>query len=153
MEQGGVLKTHTNVPNSVREQLYTEENQRLNKKKKATENSTSGSPPTNATMPTGPSYTESIAINGLLDIAVDNYTKWQKSHISNEAFKDNIKKAYDIALENCLDLSQIYEDQDPDFFVKYSVKIGATRRFVRDIGFWVKRCEEITCLEDSINLV
>jgi hypothetical protein len=42
MEQGGVLETHADIPNSVREQLYAEENQRLDKKKKPTENSIIG---------------------------------------------------------------------------------------------------------------
>jgi hypothetical protein len=46
----------------------------------------------------------------------------------------NINKARDMTLENCLDLMQIYEDQDPGFFVKHGVKVGAARRFVRDIG-------------------
>jgi hypothetical protein len=59
--------------------------------------------------------------------------------MSNEAFRDNINKARDLTLENCLDLTQIYEDQDPDFFVKRGVKVGAARRFVHYIGLWVKR--------------
>jgi hypothetical protein len=50
-----------------------------------------------------------------------------------------IKKARDMALKNCLDLIQIYEDQDPSFLVKQGVKVGAGRRFVRDIGRWVKQ--------------
>lgn len=40
---------------------------------------------------------------------------------------------------------QVYEDQDPDFFVKRVVKVGcsaAARRFVSDIGHWVNRREE-----------
>jgi hypothetical protein len=48
----------------------------------------------------------------------------------------------DMTLKNCLDLMQIYKDQDPRFFVKHSVKVGAARRFVRDIGLWVKRAEK-----------
>ena len=35
VEQGGVLETHDDVPDSVREQLYAEENQRLDKKKES----------------------------------------------------------------------------------------------------------------------
>ncbi|KAJ5993369.1 hypothetical protein N7451_009093 [Penicillium sp. IBT 35674x] len=61
---------------------------------------------------------------------------------------ENINKARDVTLENCLDLMQIYEDQDPGFFVKHGVKVGAARRFVRDIGFWVKRRKESTCNEN-----
>ena len=41
-----------------------------------------------------------------------------------------------MTLENRLDLMQIYEDPDPDFFVKHGVKVGAVRRFVCEIGLW-----------------
>lgn len=167
VEKGGVLETHDDVPDSVREQLYAEENQRLDKKKKAAENSTTGSvcppininvlpagssqqsikPPANDAMASGPGCTKSIIIDGLLDVAVDEYTEWQQSRVSNEAFRENINKARDVTLENCLDLTQIYEDQDPGFFVKHGVKVGAARRFVRDIGLWVKRRKEVACNE------
>jgi hypothetical protein len=46
---------------------------------------------------------------------VEEYTEWQQSRVSNETFRDNIKKARDVTLENCLDFMQIYEDQDPGF--------------------------------------
>jgi hypothetical protein len=76
------------------------------------------------------------------------YTKWQQSSVTHETFRDNINKARDVTLENCLDLMQIYEDQDPSFFVTHGVKIGAARRFVGDtIGFWAKTREEINYLE------
>ncbi|KAJ5534297.1 hypothetical protein N7527_000551 [Penicillium freii] len=65
---------------------------------------------------------------------------------------ENINKARDVTLENCLDLMQIYKDQDPGFFVKHGVKVGAARRFVRDIGLWVKRRTEVTGNE-NIHLV
>ncbi|KAJ5110347.1 hypothetical protein NUU61_001604 [Penicillium alfredii] len=94
VEQAGVLETHADVPDSVHEQLYAE-NQRLNKKKKAAENSTSGSvcppvyinvlparssqpsiqPSANDAMRTRPGCTESIVIDGLLDNSVDEYTE------------------------------------------------------------------------------
>jgi hypothetical protein len=37
-------------------------------------------------MPTGPDCTESIMVDGLLDVAVDEYTEWQKLRVSNETF-------------------------------------------------------------------
>lgn len=61
-------------------------------------------PSTNDAIATGPGYTKSIIIDGLLDVAVDEYTEWQQSRVSNEAFRENINKARDITLENCLDL-------------------------------------------------
>ncbi|KAJ5419469.1 uncharacterized protein N7487_003019 [Penicillium crustosum] len=102
-------------------------------------------PPANDAIPTAPDCTEFIMVDGLLDIAVEEYTEWQQSRVSNETFRENINKARDVTLENCLDLMQIYEDQDPGFFVKHGVKVGAARRFVRDIGLWVKRRREATC--------
>jgi len=165
VEQGGVLETHDDVPDGVREQLYNEQNQQLDKKKKAVDNSTMGSmcppininvlpagssqqpmhTPSNDTISTTPGCTESIMVDGLLDVAVEEYTEWPQSRVSNETFRENITKARDVTVENCLDLMQIYEDQDPDFFVKHGVKVGAARRFVRDIGLWVKRRKEMAC--------
>lgn len=53
--------------------------------------------------------------------------------------EDDIEKTRDVALGNGLDLKQIYEDQDPDFFIKQGVKVGVARRFVRDIRDWVNQ--------------
>lgn len=61
--------------------------------------------------------------------------------MANETFKENIQKARDVALENCLDLKQIHEDQNPEYFIKHGVKAGAARRFVGDIGCWANRRE------------
>jgi hypothetical protein len=117
-----------------------QENQRLDNRKKPTESSTIGSiyplininvlpvgspqqsiyPPDNDAMPTGPDYTESIMVDGLLDVAVEEYTEWQESRVSNETSRENIDKARDVTL-GCLDLMHIYKDQDPGFYVKHGV--------------------------------
>lgn len=41
-------------------------------------------------------------------------------------------------IENGLDLEQVYKDQNPNFFIEKGIKIGVARRFVEDIGIWVK---------------
>ena len=150
-----VLGLHDDIPDSLREQLYVEENQRLDRRKKSSDTSTCGStchsvhlhlpsqvaiPPTTAEC-TNPAskQTDPIDIPGLLDIAVKEYATWHQSRVSSETFRENIQKACDVALENCLDLKQIHNDQDPDFFVKNGVKAGAARRFVSDIARWVTR--------------
>jgi len=94
--------------------------------------------------PAKASSAEPIVVHGLLDVAIEEYTDWQRARVSNEAFRDNIIKARDVTLENCLDLTQVSEDQDPAFFVKHGVKVGAARRFVRDIGLWLKQRGEGT---------
>lgn len=79
-----------------------------------------------------PVRNDSIGIPSLLYVAVEEYTNWHLSRVSAEMFKENIRQARDVTLENCLDLKQIYDYIDPDFFVK-GVKIGVARRFVSDI--------------------
>jgi hypothetical protein len=60
VEQGGILEDHGDVPDSIREQLYAEEKQRLEKQKSGRDNSKtgSGSPPTiiNNFLSTGSSH-------------------------------------------------------------------------------------------------
>lgn len=163
VQQGGVIETHDDIPDSLREQLYAEENQRLERRKKSLDNPPSGSacPPIHLhVLPAQPSQgpiatstgsdcanpaprqTDPIDIPGHLDTAVEEYAIWHQSRVSSEAFRENIRKACDVALENCLDLKQIHEDQDPDFFVKHGVKPGAARRFVTDISQWVHRQDD-----------
>jgi hypothetical protein len=33
----------------------------------------------------------------------------------------------------------VYRDQDLNFFIEKGIKLGVARRFVEDIGKWVKR--------------
>lgn len=166
VEQGGVLETHDDMPDSLREQLYAEGDQRHEKRNKLPDNSATYPPininvlpagssqqsvptPANNALPAKTGCAKLIIVHGLLDVAVEEYTEWQRSRVSNETFRDNIIKARDVTIKNCLDLMQIYEDQDSGFFVKHGVKIGAARRFIHDIGLWVKRRREITCNEYS----
>lgn len=80
-----------------------------------------------------------IEIPGLLYIAVEEYISWQQLRVSSETLKEDAIKARDLAIANGLDLKQIYEDQDLDFFVKHGVEVGVARRFVSDIGHCANR--------------
>lgn len=40
-----------------------------------------------------------------------------------------------MALEHGLDLQQLHDDQDPDFFISRGIKISVARRFIRDIEY------------------
>ncbi|KAK2797048.1 hypothetical protein FQN50_009342 [Emmonsiellopsis sp. PD_5] len=91
----------------------------------------------------------SINIPGPLEVAVEDYTIWHLSRVSTGNFKDNIRKAHDIALENCLDLKQILGDEDPNFFLKHGVKIGAARRFVSNIPLWIEYHKRKRTTEDE----
>ncbi|KAF3404054.1 hypothetical protein F1880_010328, partial [Penicillium rolfsii] len=80
-------------------------------------------------------------IPGLRDLAVAEYSNWQQSQVDDEKLKAEFRKARDAALEDGLDLMQVHEDQDPEFFIKNGVKRGIARRFVGDIEYWVKYCK------------
>jgi hypothetical protein len=49
------------------------------------------------------------------------------------------RKACDLTLGDGLDLEQVYRDQDAGFYIENGVKRGIARRFVSDIGAWVKQ--------------
>lgn len=160
VEEGGILESHDDVPDDVREDLYAEETQRQKKKQKSNDQlggsmgqpininvlpaqlSQSVTPVTAGTagLVSNTTSTDFIDISGLLDIAVEEYTDWHLSRVSRETYRDHLIKARDVAIENCLDLKQIFTDQDPAFFVRQGVKIGVARRFVSDIPDWVKWC-------------
>lgn len=159
-EEGGVLKTHDDVPESIREKLYIQEQQRLERQKGGTQ-STNGYPPINITnvlpaqsslsvpttptpMPTtglGIAPPDFLEIPGLRDLAVAEYSDWQQSQVNDEKLKAEFRKARDTALEDGLDLVQIHEDQDPGFFIRNGIKRGIARRFVGDINYWVEHCK------------
>jgi hypothetical protein len=156
------LETHGDIPDEIREQLYAEKQQWLERQRKnpnqpaaqsvcppinihflptpspqapqlSTMSSPAGSPPL---LPfQGPSLVDGIMIPDIpLDKAVMVYADWQLSQVDTQIYKDNIKKACDIALTNGLDHKQIHKDQGPNFFINQAVIVGVARRFVEEIS-------------------
>ena len=150
VEQGGQLRTHDDVPEDIREQIYAEDQQRLERHQKATAVPSSNLPPINitnvlpASMSTTPLTDQPLPITpltvpGLRDTALKEYCDWQQSQVGDLEWKAGFQKAYDVAMKYALDLQQIHEDQDPSFFTTNGVILGISRRFVRDIKEWVKQ--------------
>jgi hypothetical protein len=160
VQQGHTLKSHDDVPEDVREQLYAEEQQRRDRQSARNSVSTPGFPPINITnvLPSSshqspntsiadstaiaqkqPAETLRLDIPGPRDAAVIAYSQWQQSNVVDEALKEEFQKACNATLEDGLDLEQVYEDQDPGFFVRSGIKRGVARRFVSDIDGWAKR--------------
>ncbi|CAG8428374.1 unnamed protein product [Penicillium salamii] len=156
---GGLLQSHEDVPGMIREQIYRAERQRLDRPRSNNRpNAESSCPPitiTNVLPAQAPQTAESPAlpspengtasfvhmpelhVSGFLDVAVREYSTWQQSRLGDEELKAEVKRACDVALDDGLDLAQIDEDKDPDYFTKRGVKWGIARRFVKDIRFWV----------------
>jgi hypothetical protein len=51
-----------------------------------------------------------LDVPGPRDVAVRLYSEWQQSKVVNETLKTEFQKACDIALNDGLDLEQVYED-------------------------------------------
>lgn len=157
VEQGGIIETHDDIPNNVRDQLYAEEHQRLSRQNKSSNKAPSGSPLPQINihvLPTQSSQslvstswgTEAVKsttqddfshITGSVEVVVEEYANWHLSRVSTDSYKENFRKARDIALEYCFGLEQI-RAEDPDFFVKQGVKLGVARMFVGQTSRWVK---------------
>lgn len=157
VQQGHVLNSHDDVPEDVRDQLYAEEHQRHGRRSTTNSATTPSFPPITITnvMPSqshdspltvsasGTPVSEkrgfcrvSFDIPGPRDLAVMAYTEWQRSNVVDEAQQAEYQKACDVTLLEMLDLEQVHEDQDPDFYVRNGVKRGVARRFVSDIERW-----------------
>ncbi|KAA8641516.1 hypothetical protein EYZ11_012653 [Aspergillus tanneri] len=152
--QNEVLDAHDDIPDDLRNQLDAEERQQLSKQKFLNNVSTvSMRPPTNfnvlptqsgqplkssswgadATLRTiQPDY---VDIPGYREAVVEEYANWHLSRVSSENYKENIKQARDIALDNRFDIGNISR-LDPKLFVEQGVKIGVARRFVSDTELW-----------------
>jgi hypothetical protein len=138
------------VPEDVCQQVNAEEQQQLERQRKGTHNTASGHPPIHITnILSGPPYLPSdeavapsmprLDIPGFLDVAVEEYSDWQQSRVRREDQKNEIRKLCNIALDHGLDLQQLYDDQDPGFFVKDGIKVGIAPRFIRDIQCWLQQ--------------
>jgi hypothetical protein len=63
------------------------------------------------------------------------------SRVKRDDLRGGVRRIRDMALKEGLDLVQIHQDQDPDFFIKESVQAGVAKRFVRETPDWVERCK------------
>lgn len=50
------------------------------------------------------------------------YSSWQQLRLGDEILKAEVRKVCDIALDDGLDLAQINEDKDPNYFKARRVK-------------------------------
>lgn len=163
MEKGGTLQSHEDVPDNFREELYMEEQHRLesqqskNNKMVGTLGSSQpininfngmqyspqreGINPTAASamlLPPNDQVMEDLNLPRLRDEAVRDYGAWHESNVGDENLKAQFRQACNVALAGGLDLRLIHEDQDPSFFIDKGIVVGIARQFVRVIGQWVK---------------
>ncbi|KAJ5823007.1 hypothetical protein N7447_005347 [Penicillium robsamsonii] len=152
VEGGGVLECQDDVPDTIREELYMEEQHRLeSSRSKSNKGAVSGScPPININFmgaqpsmqpavitPTAASVlpplknrqdANQLVIYGPRDVAVREYSAWQETNVIDETLKAQFRLACDVTLTNGLDLEQIHEDHNAGFFIEKGVAVGIARR-------------------------
>ncbi|EXK77146.1 hypothetical protein FOQG_18140 [Fusarium oxysporum f. sp. raphani 54005] len=164
---GNTVDSHDDVPPDVRDLLYAEEEQSIQRKRKRRSSSTDARP-VNITnvMPTRTGHSSDdndtrtpsgsaegsryapkyLGIPGMRDVNVNKYCIWHCSKNANNVWKMEYKKACDLTLAEGLDLEQIRLDQDAQFFIDKGVKKGIAKRWVSDVEVWFR---DVETLEDS----
>ncbi|MCJ1284329.1 hypothetical protein MMC26_003660 [Xylographa opegraphella] len=122
VEQGGLLESHSDVPDYIRQQLYAEEQHSLAaKRQKNAGTSVANLPPIHITntMPTSscqscqrklssdfemPPRNSSLSIPGFRDKAVEEYCAWHQSKFENSEHRVEYQKAQDVMKENAMTL-------------------------------------------------
>lgn len=165
-EKGGVLETHKDVPDEIRDELFMEDQQREEKDKRKGGNILGSQmshspininvhPPGVATTAlaveaAGPNPVSSLKIPGLKDVAVKEYGEWLASNVSDDTLKAAFRQACDITLSDGFELEHIYKDQNPEFFVSKGIKPGIARSFVENIGDWVENVKKALPVLDLV---
>ncbi|KAF4880973.1 hypothetical protein CGCFRS4_v016021 [Colletotrichum fructicola] len=160
----GMLKTHDDMPDFLRDQLYAEEESYRRRRRRL--DSTGSQHHVDVDNPVGLAVLEPAAlppattpavnplgyhrdildIPGLRDDAMELYTEWQCSKIRDEGLKLDFRRACDVALEDGLDLELIHQGEDAAFFVERGVRRGIALRFIQDIKKWAQQqASESSC--------
>ncbi|KAG4428853.1 hypothetical protein IFR05_015665, partial [Cadophora sp. M221] len=157
VKEGYELKTHADVPEEVRQQLYAEDQQGLERRQQTASKSAAIFPPINITNmlpyqpPSGslvaetpdssmPSMSSAKRLNipGPLNEAVKDYCAWQQSRFTKTSVKEEYQKACDFMIKDCLTLDLIYQDPNSKYLTDHGVKRGVAKHIVRDIDDWVR---------------
>ncbi|KAH1972669.1 hypothetical protein KXV92_005592 [Aspergillus fumigatus] len=170
VDNGGKLDSHDDVPEDIRQALYLEAQQKLERASNKTNNQLALNAPypininllpaqgtgthesVIATSPPRPApSSKRVKITGPRDAAVKEYCEWHEMQVTDEARKADWRKARDITLSNGLDLELVEEDQEHvQFLIEQGVTKGTARRFVRDIYEWANHVRKDPSPEESI---
>ncbi|KAI0162831.1 hypothetical protein BJ166DRAFT_279643 [Pestalotiopsis sp. NC0098] len=143
VQAGHVFEKHDDMPDDLREQLYAEEQQYLEGKRKRDISPPGRLPPIQITnvMPGGSDAAaimprSPIEIPGLRDVNVGIYSDWHGSHVDDPVLKQQFKLCGSLTLAEGYDLEQLWEEPNFQFLVDGGVKVGLAKRFIRDIKRW-----------------
>lgn len=156
IDAGGKLDSHNNVLEDIRQALYVEAQQKLEKASSKTNSQIALGPPypininllasqgthkpaIPMSLPEPMLPKKRIKISTPRDDAVKAYYKWHELQVTNKKRKADQRNVCGITLSNGLNLELVEEDQEHiQFLVERRVTKGTALRFVRDIQEWAK---------------
>ncbi|KAK4071523.1 hypothetical protein Purlil1_13414 [Purpureocillium lilacinum] len=163
VREGNTMQGPDDVPDYIREQLYANEQQLTDRRKKRKVSPSHieavqpmivnnyipsqqdakryPEPPTSCALDSSVPHSLPLSIFGLRDEAVKEYCRWHCSQV--EVGSLDQKKAYELArdltLARSLDLEPVDEDNDGQFYIDKGVSEGVARRFVRDVHVFLEQ--------------
>ncbi|KAK4068650.1 hypothetical protein Purlil1_13760 [Purpureocillium lilacinum] len=140
VREGNTLQGPDDVPDYIREQLYAEEQQLTDRRKKRKQDAKRyPEPPTSCALDSSVPRSLPLSIPGLRDEAVKEYCRWHCSQVGSLDQKKAYELARDLTLARSLDLELVDEDNDAQFYVDKGVSEGVARRFVRDVHIFLEQ--------------
>ncbi|KNB18627.1 hypothetical protein FOXG_16108 [Fusarium oxysporum f. sp. lycopersici 4287] len=164
-EEGNLLRTHDDVPENIRQVIYKNEEESSERRRLKRKRSDSSSPINiNVTCPGHPGqhqgeiFNESNAeargeVQGSvatrqrpIDLvipmrrnqALERYHEWQQDQVDSPRWQQNIRCAYEITREACLDLRHVHSEVGAEFYTDRGVQLGVALSFMNDVPRWIE---------------
>ena len=159
-EEGGLLRNHDHVPETIRERIIRQDQENLERKQLKRKRGDS-LPPINISVscpgshgeaqqdpPTGAHATAAgsrvgfsrraadIVIPLPIDRAGIAYCEWLCGRVESDYWEAGFRQAHRITMEACFDLKYVYQVQDIAFFTDKGVALGIALSYIGDIPVW-----------------
>jgi hypothetical protein len=159
MNEGNKFETHHDVPDTIRQQLYAEADQRtvahrdtrppnprvaqvqMCESTPASEHggqqcSPGRTPPTAVASPR-PIVLDPLDIPGSHEKAIQDYVKWQQDHADSQEWISQFAKAGDILITQGFRLNLFYQKERIDILIRGGVSEGIADSFHDDLPIWL----------------
>ncbi|KAG5654824.1 hypothetical protein KAF25_000231 [Fusarium avenaceum] len=159
-EEGGLLRNHDHVPETIRERIFRQDQENLERKQLKRKRGDS-LPPINITISCPGSHGEAQqdhptkahvttagsrvgfsrrAVDIVIPLSIDRagiaYCEWLCRRVESDYWEAGFRQAHRITMEACFDFKYVYQVQDIAFFTDKGVALGIALSYIGDIPVW-----------------
>ncbi|VTO87430.1 unnamed protein product [Fusarium graminearum] len=159
-EEGRLMRNHDHVPETIRERIFRQDQENLERKQLKRKRGDS-LPPINISVsclgshgeaqqdpPTGTHVTAAgsrvgfsrRAVDIVIPLPIDRagiaYCEWLCGRVESDYWEAGFRQAHRITMEACFDLKYVYQVQDIAFFTDKGVALGIALSYIGDIPVW-----------------